>query len=126
MTQQSFISRRKDVWDNFEKMIRGGRKYLVENAASFPLIYRELTGDLNTARALGYDPSIIERLNTLVLEGNQLLYGSRTFSLKGAADFIIRTFPRAVRSRRYSLAVTMLIFYGIGVFMFFSVFSNNI
>ena len=125
MTQQSFISRRKTFWDDFEKMIRGGRKYLVENdtsfprAASLPRMFRELTGDLNTARAHGYDPSIIERLNTLVLEGNQLLYGSRTFSLRGIADFILRTFPRAVRSRWQSLAITMLIFYGIGAFMFF-------
>ena len=119
MTQQAFIDRRKFFWDEFEKMIRSGKKGFKKNAAVFPRMYRELTQDLNTARAHGFDPSIIDRLNTLVLEGNQLLYGSRSFSLRGTADFFLRTFPRTVRSCWRSLGVTMLAFYGIGVFLFF-------
>ena len=119
MTQQTFISRRISFWDEFEKMIRGGRKYIKSAAVSFPKCYRELTQDLNTARAHGFDPSIIERLNTLVLEGNQLLYSNRSFSLRPAADFILRTFPGTVRSCWRSLGTAMLVFYGIAVFMVF-------
>ena len=119
MTQKSFIGRRKPFWDDFERMIRGGKKTLKNNSAAFPQMYRELTQDLNTARANGFDPSIIERLNTLVLEGNQLLYGSRSFSFGKAADFLLRTFPRTVRSQWRSLWTVTLIFYGIGAFMFF-------
>jgi uncharacterized membrane protein SpoIIM required for sporulation len=116
MTQQSFVSRREVFWNDFEKLLRGGGKDLKERAACFPRYYRELTQDLNTARAHGFDPSIIERLNVLVLEGNQLLYSRRFFSLQGAADFLLRTFPQAVRSQWRSLGAVMLIFYGIAVF----------
>jgi uncharacterized membrane protein SpoIIM required for sporulation len=116
MTQQSFVSRREAFWNDFEKLVRGSRRNLQEQAARFPRYYRELTQDLNTARAHGFDPSIIERLNALVLEGNQLLYTKRSFSLKGAADFLLRTFPQAVRSQWRSLGTAALIFYGLAVF----------
>ena len=115
MTQQSFVIRRQTFWNEFELMIRG-RKTLKSKAALFPRYYRELTQDLNTARAHGFDPSIIERLNTLVLEGNQILYSNRSFSFRLMADFILRTFPRAVRERWRSLGAAMLIFYGIAFF----------
>ncbi|MDR1863416.1 MAG: stage II sporulation protein M, partial [Treponema sp.] len=76
----------------------------------------ELTQDLNTARAHGFDPSIIDRLNYLVQEGNQLLYGQRSLSLRSAADFILRTFPRTVRSQWRSLGAAALVFYGLAFF----------
>ena len=116
MTQQNFTGRREKFWNEFEAAVRGGEKDLKKRASWFPLGYRELTQDLNTARALGFDPSIIERLNSLVLEGNQILYSQRSWSLKGAADFLLRRFPRAVRSQWRSLGVSLLLFYGLGIF----------
>jgi len=119
MTQQSFVSRREKFWNEFEVMIRGGRREIKILAPRFPLEYRELTQDLNTARAHGFDPSIIERLNSLVLEGNQILYTRRSWSLKTAADFVLQVFPRAVRSQWRSLGVALLIFYGLAFFFGF-------
>jgi uncharacterized membrane protein SpoIIM required for sporulation len=116
MTQQSFVRLRQNFWNEFENTVRGGRKAIKKRAPDFPKDYRELTGDLNTARANGFDPSIIERLNALVLEGNEILYGSRSFSLRGAADFVLKVFPAAVRSRWRSLGAALLIFYGLAVF----------
>ena len=120
MTQQSFISRREAFWNDFERMIHDGKKIQKTKAADFPRAYRELTQDLNTARAHGFDPFIIERLNSLVLEGNQILYSNRSLSfnssIEGITDFILRTFPRSVRSHWRSLGVIMLIFYGVAFF----------
>ena len=116
MTQQGFVNRREKFWNEFETAVRGGRKNLKTRAPWFPLGYRELTQDLNTAKAHGFDPSIIERLNSLVLEGNQILYSQRSWSLKKAADFVLRSFPLAVRSQWRGLGVSLLLFYGLGVF----------
>jgi uncharacterized membrane protein SpoIIM required for sporulation len=116
MTQRSFVSRREAFWNEFESLVRGGRKNLKRRAAWFPRGYRELTQDLNTARAHGFDPSIIDRLNYLIQEGNQLLYGQRSLSFRSVADFILRTFPRTVRSQWRSLGAVMLIFYGLAFF----------
>ena len=119
MTQQSFVSRREKFWNEFEELVRGGRKSLKARASWFPLGYRELTQDLNTARAHGFDPSIIEKLNSLVLEGNQILYSQRSWSLKSVADFVIRVFPRTVRSQWRPLLASILIFYGLAFFFGF-------
>jgi len=119
MTQQTFVKRREKFWNEFEVAVRGGRRDLKARASWFPLGYRELTQDLNTARAHGFDPSIIERLNSLVLEGNQILYSRRSWSIKTVADFTLRTFPRAVRSQWRSLGAALLLFYGLGAFFIF-------
>jgi len=119
MTQQAFVKRREKFWNEFEQALQGGRKNLKANAPWFPQGYRELTQDLNTARAHGFDPSIIERLNALVLDGNQILYSRRSWSAKALADFVLRVFPRAVRSRWRPLGVSLLLFYGLGIFFAF-------
>jgi len=124
MTQQSFVNRREKFWDEFELMIRGGRKEIKTRSSWFPLGYRELTQDLNTAKAHGFDLSIIERLNSLVLEGNQILYTRRSWSLKTAADFMLRVFPRAVRSQWRSLGAALLVFYGFAFFFGFLCVSH--
>jgi len=116
MTQQVFVNRREKIWNEFEAVVRGGRDNLKAKAQWFPQGYRELTQDLNTARAHGFDPSLIERLNSLVLEGNQILYTQRSWSPKKLAEFIFRVFPRAVRSQWRSLGVSLLIFYGFTFF----------
>ena len=116
MTQQNFITRRQQQWDNIEKVISGGSKEVKANAVWFPRAFRELTGDLNTARSHAFDPLIIERLNRLVLEGNQLLYGQRSFSIKALPVFILQHFPAAVRKHWRGIAAVHLLFYGIMIF----------
>ncbi|MDR3200164.1 MAG: stage II sporulation protein M [Spirochaetales bacterium] len=117
MTQQSFLMRRQDFWNTLEHIIYGGAKDLKKNAAWFPRAFRELTQDLNTARAHAFDPSIIERLNNLVLAGNQILYGQRSWSPGSAADFLLKTFPRAVRRQWRGFAAAHLVFYGLAIFI---------
>jgi uncharacterized membrane protein SpoIIM required for sporulation len=116
MTQRSFIERREGDWKELESLIAGGKRKLKEKAAWFPEAFRELTGDLNTARSHGFDPSLIERLNRLTLEGNQILYSRPPFSFREFSRFIFRTFPRAVREQRRSFGACFLIFFGLAVF----------
>ncbi|MCL2293591.1 MAG: stage II sporulation protein M [Spirochaetes bacterium] len=116
MTQQNFVQRRQQLWDKIEEVINGGHKEIKARATWFPQAFRELTQDLNTARAHAFDPVLIERLNRLVLEGNQLLYSQRSFSFKKFSDFILRTFPCAIRASWKGIAAAHLIFYGIAFF----------
>jgi uncharacterized membrane protein SpoIIM required for sporulation len=116
MTEQSFIRRRENVWKEFSKLIVSNKKELKTQAVSFTLKYRELVQDLNTAKACGFDPSIIERLNILVSEGNQILYARRNWSLKAMLKFIWQTFPRKVRSQWKGILAVTLLFYGIEIF----------
>jgi uncharacterized membrane protein SpoIIM required for sporulation len=119
MTQQSFISRREDFWNSFEIIISSGRKDFKKYAAQFPESFQELTQDLNTARAYGFDLDLIERLNRLVLEGNQILYGQHSFSWKHVADFFVKKFPQAIRDSWKGILLCHVIFYGLAFFMIF-------
>jgi uncharacterized membrane protein SpoIIM required for sporulation len=121
MTERIFLHNRQKSWDAFETLVSGGKKALFDAAPTFPDKLRELTGDLNTAKVHSFDPAIIERLNYLVLEGNQLLYGQRSGSLRAFSDFILYTFPRAVRKSRHSFGALFLLFFGL---LFFTAFLS--
>ncbi len=117
MTQQNFVSRRQVFWNEIELAITGSRKNFKKYAPQFPEQFQELTQDLNTARAHGFDPDLIERLNRLVLEGNQVMYGQHSFSWKHVVDFAVKIFPEAVRKNWRGIFLCHLIFYGIAFFM---------
>ena len=116
MTEKNFIQRREPVWKEFSRLIIGGRSELKNGAALFVSRFREMTQDLNTAKACGYDPAIIERLNMLVNEGNQILYARHNWTLKEPLHFIWYTFPQKVRVQWRGILAVTLLFYGIGIF----------
>jgi len=116
MTEQSFIKRRSEAWKEFSVLLRMNKKELKKGACSFISCFREITQDLNTAKANSYDPQIIERLNTLVNEGNQILYGQHIWPTKEIARFFLRTFPQKVRMHWRGIFASISLFYGIAFF----------
>ena len=116
MTEQSFVQRRSLVWGEFAVLVTGSRRHLTKESIQFLRSFREITQDLNTAKANGFDPAIIERLNTLVNEGNQILYGQRGWSVKTPVHFLLKTFPQKVRSNWKGILAVFLLFYGLMLF----------
>ena len=119
MTEQSFIQRRSDDWNEFSALVRGSGRNIKKGAVPFVQRFREITQDLNTAKAHGFDPVIIEKLNALVNEGNQILYSQQGFPFKKLIDFILKTFPQKVRFHWKGILATSLLFYGIAFFFGF-------
>ena len=123
MTQRSFISKREEDWKELERLLTGNvrkgvfaQRQIRYRAGWFPQAFRQLTGDLNTAKSNGFDPALIERLNRLTLEGNQILYGTKVFSIRSFPKFIFHTFPCSARAQWKSFAACCLIFFGLAVF----------
>ena len=116
MTEQSFVQRREPAWNEFAVLVKGNKRDRKTNAVIFVQYFRELSQDLNIAKSHGFDPAIIERLNLLVNEGNQILYGQSGWSLKIPARFIWQTFPQKVRCQWRGILAVTLLFYGL---MFF-------
>jgi len=116
MTEQSFIQRRRQVWNEFAVLVRGNSRSLAKGSLQFLRSFREITQDLNTAKANGFDPAIIERLNALVNEGNQILYSRRGWSIKALTQFILKTFPQKIRSNWKGILAVTLLFYGLFIF----------
>jgi uncharacterized membrane protein SpoIIM required for sporulation len=116
VTEGTFLRRREASWKEFEILMSGNRREIRKKVSRFPQAFRELTQDLNTALAHGFDSAIIERLNILVNEGSQILYGQYEWSFRVFARFVLHTFPRAVRAQWRGLGAALLIFYGLAVF----------
>jgi uncharacterized membrane protein SpoIIM required for sporulation len=116
VTEKNFIQRREHIWNEFSNLVRGKRSELRKKAVPFVQMFRELTQDLNTAKSCGFDPAIIERLNSLVSEGNQILYAQHRLPLKAALNFTWQTFPKKVRSHWRGILAVTLLFYGISIF----------
>jgi len=119
MTEQSFVQCRGHVWNEFSALVLKNRSGFKKGAIQFIRYFRELTQDLNTAKANGFDPAIIERLNALVNEGNQILYGQHSWSVEAPVRFILKTFPQKVRYHWRGLLAVSLLFYGILLFFGF-------
>ena len=117
MTEQTFVQRRESSWQEFDEMITNRRNKIKLKAPIFIKLFREITQDLNTARAHGFDPAIIERINVLVNEGYQILYGQFSWPFKKFIEFILQTFPRSIRSQWRGILAVSLLFYGITIFI---------
>jgi len=117
MTEKYFVNLREASWNDFENLLKSGKRIFKREAANFPRLLRAITGDLNTAKANGFDPVITERLNKLILDGNQKLLSAAFVSsgaaLKSFAVFLACTFPNAVRLHWRSFVVSMLLFYSV-------------
>jgi len=116
MKEQSFVQRRSQAWNEFAVLVMGDKRRLSKGPPQFLRSFREITQDLNTAKANGFDPAIIERLNALVNEGNQILYSRRDWSVKTLIRFFIKTFPQKVRSNWKGILAVSLLFYSLSLF----------
>jgi len=122
MTEENFLNRRNKAWNEFSTLLRAEKIKPGKEVHLFIQRFREITQDLNIAKANNYDPAIIERLNILVNEGSQTLYSQRTLPLKKAVLFVTETFPRKIRFNWRGILSCTLLFYGITIFFGFLCF----
>jgi len=128
MTETEFIERRRDSWQEIERMLvlKRGKGSLREDLSvrRFPGLYRELCGDLNRARAEHYSLPLQERLNRLVLDSHILLYRAPRPEPLKALKRGMASAPAAVRASRKLVLGCALAFYGTAV-LFFAWASGN-
>lgn len=116
MRQETFVARRAASWAAVEALLNGRKAAFRAQAARFPELFRQLSQDLNAARAAAYDPALVERLERLVLSCHQRLYGARSWSPRGLWLFVARDFPRALRANWRSFLAASILFYGLAGF----------
>ncbi len=122
MKQQDFETRHAPEWDAFSgwlaqaKALRARKGETPASAsldpAQVPARYRELCQQLALARDRQYSAELIERLSRLALAGHQRLYGARGNAGARVAAFMLRGFPRAVRSQLPFVLLAILLFFG--------------
>jgi uncharacterized membrane protein SpoIIM required for sporulation len=116
LKQQQFEDAHEAFWTAFagrlKNFTRSRKQAAREDAAGFLSDYRLLCHHLSLARSRGYTSGLVQRLNSLMLEGHWLLYRNRRMRFVDLARFIRQDFPRAVRAQWRLLVTASLLFYG--------------
>jgi len=109
--QRAFEAANAGAWQHFEAQLSafdssGIRMRLPgDSVEAFVVGYRQISRDLAIARARGYTPGLIARLNDLVVRGHNAIYVRRAGFGRRIAVFFVQGFPRLVRAqRRYVFA----------------------
>jgi uncharacterized membrane protein SpoIIM required for sporulation len=114
MKQAQFEARHQAEWLALEGLLRQleqGRS-LATLAGSFAADYRRLCQQLALAQSRAYSPSLVERLQQLVLHAHQQLYRPRRGLGPRLLGFLLGGFPRQVRAAWRSILLASLLFYG--------------
>jgi uncharacterized membrane protein SpoIIM required for sporulation len=119
MNQEAFQARHEGDWIAFENWLqtmaarRGRGEAATANLGEETIAhrYRVLCQHLALARDRQYSPGLVERLNTLVMHGHQLLYGAHPETGPAVARFFAADFARAVRSQWRPIALAAALFF---------------
>jgi len=112
MRQEQFLARYQHEWQQLEDWLEERHSHATEpmNAAVFPARYRRLCQHLALARARGYSPHLVQRLQHLMQRGHALLYRTRTPRLRRALEFLLADFPYLVRSQGRMMWIACALF----------------
>jgi uncharacterized membrane protein SpoIIM required for sporulation len=124
MKQDTFKKLREPQWSIFEKLLIKLDRKKKTGTGEFPELYRRICQDLNIARANNFDSHLIERLNKLTLRGHQFLYKPAQFSFKKLVQFLVFSFPYAIRKEIKLVLVSSILFVGSLVSIFYYIRNN--
>jgi len=116
MKQEQFIAAHETQWQRLEAWLerRSPKRQSVSDKASpaeFAALYRQTCQHLALARTRLYSPHLINRLNRLVLESHQIMYGERRNLFKAMARYVLVDFPVRVRQKWRLVLLGALLFY---------------
>ncbi len=115
MKQEQFIAAHETGWQRLEAWLqKPSRKQPGDSKATpaeFAALYRQTCQHLALARHRLYSPYLINRLNRLVLESHQIMYGERRNLFKSMARYVLADFPNRVRQQWRLVLLSALLFY---------------
>jgi uncharacterized membrane protein SpoIIM required for sporulation len=97
MNERQFEARRREAWDECERLISGlERGKPAPGAEHLPRKFREMCTDLSLANHRMYRAGLTQRLNDLVIRGYKLFDRGRRRGGESFARFVLADFPAAL------------------------------
>jgi len=121
MKQADFIKSRQARWDAYTDILesREGAK-----PAEFATLYRQLCHDVTIAKNRYYSPTLIARLNKMLLDGQKQLYRPPRVNVDVIKSLWLRFFPQALHQQARYVFLAHLLFYGVAAIFFVLVLIN--
>ncbi|MFQ3245326.1 MAG: putative membrane protein SpoIIM required for sporulation [Arenicella sp.] len=110
MKQLEFERRHSTFWDTMESSLQRGSTLEPERLSNFPKDYRRLCQHLAMAKSRRYAAGLITRLNGLVQQGYETLYGQTLNNKTTIIEFLIYGFPASLRANARFLWIAAIVF----------------
>jgi uncharacterized membrane protein SpoIIM required for sporulation len=107
MTETAFVKSRREVWQNFERMLLSPKQASPDALADS---FIQLTDDLAYARTFFPNSKITQYLNALTAKAHQSIYRNRKERRERLIEFWRIELPLAVFSTRRSILYSFIIF----------------
>jgi uncharacterized membrane protein SpoIIM required for sporulation len=120
-TQEAFTARRGADWERLAALVSGGAAWHAlpsPTIARAAALYRAVAADLMRARAAGYAPELIARLDGLAAAAHAGLYDAPPYRVGAVWELLTQGFPRTVRRYRRFVAFAAVLFVLPGVIGF--------
>ena len=131
ITLKSFQFRREREasWRELEEILRkierrSARVLSPQELMRLPTLYRAVLSSLSVARSISLDQSLLSYLENLANRTYFQIYGPRTTLLRVIIDFVLRGFPRAVRTLRWHIALSFFLM-ALGAFTGYRLFQAD-
>ena len=127
MKQQEFEQRHQSTWEQLEAIVAATRKKQREPDVynQLPTHYRQLCHQLAIAKHRRYSPTLVNRLNNLVLACHNIIYAQSTRFRYQWLRFFLADFPRALYVNRRYVWLSVLLFVGPGLLLGILCFNNH-
>lgn len=110
MKQLEFERRHSAFWDTMETSLQRGGTLEPELLSNFPKDYRRLCQHLAMAKSRRYAAGLITRLNGLVQQGYEALYGQSLNNSASIVEFLVYGFPASLRANAKFLWIAAIVF----------------
>jgi len=137
MRQEQFVQRHSEQWDQFSEWLRfqamsKSERQKEQNATNlewhksfdFPARYRQLCQHLALARSRQYSQPLLEKLDSLVLQGHQKFYKPKSNLKDKFLSLLLVKLPQTVRQEWRVMLISSLLFMGTFIAMIVAVQIN--
>lgn len=115
MKQTQFVKNRESDWLTLEQFIKQEKQ---TDFVDLPALLRAVTHDLAIAKSRSYSPTIVTRLNQLVMSAQAKMYKPKDKVFYQLLRFMRVGFPSSVHVLKRAVIINHILFYGLALFAY--------
>lgn len=136
--QTSFVAKYQPLWQEFDRLCQSGhlselseisskKNRQIKKLSHYPIVrlYRQICEHYALAKQRNYSPLLIDELHERVTKGHRLIYGGKKSYLSDFVEFVLYTFPNAVRARAWLFWLCFWLFYLPAIVMGVACYMND-
>jgi uncharacterized membrane protein SpoIIM required for sporulation len=126
---ERFVIERKEYWEKLKNILkiinsRGVNGLSEEDTREFPNLYRKICSDYELSKTQNLSPDVQDYINSLLQYSHNVLHSSPKRGVSFFIDFFNKDFPKSFMNNWRQVLFIFLLFFGIGIISFVSIYSK--